>query len=98
MAKAPPIRVVVEVRELAGVLYQLERVRCGKEGCGRCPHGPYWYAYQRNPRTKKQVSRYIGRELAGAAAGKSNSKRSRRIAARAPAVKPPADRRSKRAA
>lgn len=25
--------------------YQSEYVRCGKVGCRRCPHGPYWYEY-----------------------------------------------------
>jgi hypothetical protein len=44
------------------VTYRLQRVRCGKRGCARCPHGPYWYAYWRED--GKVRSRYIGRELA----------------------------------
>lgn len=44
-----------------GVTYRLETVRCGKPGCSRCPHGPYWYAYYREG--GKLRSRYIGREL-----------------------------------
>lgn len=44
-----------------GVTYRLESVRCGKAGCGSCPHGPYWYAYYREE--GKLRSRYIGREL-----------------------------------
>jgi hypothetical protein len=40
-----------------------EHVRCGRDTCTTCPHGPYWYAYYReNGRTRK---RYIGRHLAG---------------------------------
>ena len=43
--------------------YRQEHVRCGKDGCGRCPHGPYWYAYWKEAgRTRK---RYIGRTLPG---------------------------------
>jgi hypothetical protein len=45
------------------VSYREEHVRCGKEGCGRCPHGPYWYAYwKEDGRTRKQ---YVGRHLPG---------------------------------
>lgn len=51
--------------EVAGerVTYRQEQVRCGKAGCTRCPHGPYWYAYwKQDGRTRSQ---YIGRHLAG---------------------------------
>ena len=27
------------------VTYRQEKVKCGKEGCKSCPHGPYWYLY-----------------------------------------------------
>lgn len=43
------------------VTYRLETVKCGKEGCKSCPHGPYWYAYYREGNRLK--SRYIGRDL-----------------------------------
>lgn len=43
------------------VTYRLESVRCGKETCRSCPHGPYWYAYYRE--NGKLRSRYIGAEL-----------------------------------
>ena len=43
------------------VTYRQERVRCGKEGCARCPHGPYWYAYWREGGRVR--SRYIGKDL-----------------------------------
>ena len=47
----------------ARVSYRQEHVRCGKEGCRACPHGPYWYAYwKEDGRTRKQ---YIGRHLPG---------------------------------
>jgi len=42
------------------VTYRQERVRCGRENCGRCPHGPYWYAYWREDGRVR--SRYIGKE------------------------------------
>ena len=43
------------------VTYRQEHVRCGKEACGTCPHGPYWYGYwKEDGRTRKQ---YIGRTL-----------------------------------
>lgn len=50
------------------VTYRLEGVRCGKAGCTRCPHGPYWYAYWRE--RGRLRSRYIGKTLPqGAAPG-----------------------------
>lgn len=47
--------------EVGKVSYRLESVRCGKQGCRTCPHGPYWYAYYREG--GKLRSRYIGKEL-----------------------------------
>ncbi len=43
------------------VTYRRQAVRCGKRGCTRCPHGPYWYAYWREDGRLR--SRYIGRDL-----------------------------------
>lgn len=34
-------------------------VKCGKDTCNRCPHGPYWYAYWRED--GKRRSRYVGK-------------------------------------
>lgn len=43
--------------------YVQQHVRCGKDGCRSCPHGPYWYAtWKEDGRTRK---RYIGRHLPG---------------------------------
>lgn len=36
-----------------------EYVKCGKAGCRRCPHGPYWYAYFRED--GKMRKRYLGK-------------------------------------
>lgn len=45
------------------VRYHQEHVRCGRERCTRCPHGPYWYAsWREDGRTRRQ---YIGRHLPG---------------------------------
>lgn len=46
------------------VTFRQEMVRCGKQGCARCPHGPYWYAYWREG--GKMKSRYIGKDLPAA--------------------------------
>ena len=57
-------RVVQQVRHIEGVTYQLERVKCGKEGC-KCTdaptHGPYWYAYWRV--NDRQKTRYVGKRF-----------------------------------
>ena len=50
-----------EVSHAGRVTYRLEPVRCGKAGCTRCPHGPYWYAYWREEGRLR--SRYIGKDL-----------------------------------
>jgi hypothetical protein len=47
--------------ETGSVTYRLESVRCGKPGCTKCPHGPYWYAYYREGGRVR--SRYIGPDL-----------------------------------
>lgn len=38
-----------------------QMVRCGKPGCTKCPHGPYWYAYWTEDGRRR--SRYVGRLL-----------------------------------
>lgn len=38
-----------------------EFVKCGKEFCLQCPHGPYYYAYWKDSTTKKLKKKYIGR-------------------------------------
>lgn len=38
-----------------------QMVRCGKSGCTKCPHGPYWYAYWTE--NGRRRSRYVGRLL-----------------------------------
>jgi hypothetical protein len=43
------------------VTYRQEMVRCGRDTCTRCPHGPYWYAYWREG--GRMRSRYIGKNL-----------------------------------
>lgn len=34
-------------------------VRCGKQSCRTCPHGPYWYAYWSEAGRRR--SRYVGK-------------------------------------
>ncbi len=53
-----------------GLLFQLERVECGKPKC-KCAagalHGPYWYVYWRGKNYRRR-SGYIGKELYSAKA------------------------------
>lgn len=49
--------------------YRLEKISCGRPGCTKCPHGPYWYAYWREGGRVR--SRYIGRELPAGAKPKA---------------------------
>ncbi len=37
-----------------------EFVKCGKEFCLHCPHGPYYYAYWRDNKTNKLKKKYLG--------------------------------------
>lgn len=41
--------------------YQLEEIKCGKRGCRRCPHGPYWYRYFRSGGRRRKE--YLGLRL-----------------------------------
>ena len=34
-------------------------VKCGKESCTTCPHGPYWYAYWTEDGRRR--SKYLGK-------------------------------------
>ncbi len=52
---------VLEIKPVGKITYQLEKVRCGKPNCEKCPHGPYWYGYKRV--SGKLVSFYVGKEL-----------------------------------
>ena len=60
---------VADRRVCAGVLCQLQYVRCGKKcWCMReeSPwHGPYWFAYVANKRGKL-ACRYVGKKLTAA--------------------------------
>jgi hypothetical protein len=51
----------VEGERRGKVTYRQELVRCGRRGCTRCPHGPYWYAYWREGGRLR--TRYIGKRL-----------------------------------
>ncbi len=57
-------RDVIDVVKKGGWTYQLESVRCGKEGC-HCNegqgHGPYWYGYRKEG--GRTTSKYIGKDL-----------------------------------
>jgi len=56
-----------EIKPAGTVTYRQEHVRCGRDNCTRCPHGPYWYAYWREDGRVR--SRYIGKNLPEDATG-----------------------------
>jgi len=41
--------------------YQVEYISCGKK-CKSCPHGPYWYRYQKQ--SGKTIKEYVGKFMA----------------------------------
>jgi hypothetical protein len=51
----------IKARDEPNISLRQQMVRCGKSGCTKCPHGPYWYAYWTED--GKRRSRYIGRLL-----------------------------------
>jgi hypothetical protein len=64
-------------KQIGSITFRYETVRCGKQNCSRCPHGPYWYAYwKEGGRTR---SRYIGRSLPAPALQSYEDKRRARL-------------------
>jgi hypothetical protein len=64
-------------KQVGSITFRYETVRCGKDNCSRCPHGPYWYAYwKEGGRTR---SRYIGRSLPTPALQSYEDKRRARL-------------------
>lgn len=43
----------------ADIKLRSQMIRCGKESCTRCPHGPYWYGYWWED--GKRRSKYLGK-------------------------------------
>ena len=56
---APADSTAAIVPRVPGLTLRHEYVQCGKAGCTRCPHGPYWYAYWREG--SRLRSGYIGK-------------------------------------
>ena len=54
-------RAGVDPATATSVSMRQQMVRCGKSGCTRCPHGPYWYAYWTEDGRRR--SRYVGKLL-----------------------------------
>jgi len=52
---------VIEVGAEPRVRLRRQMVTCGKQGCTKCPHGPYWYAYWTEEGRRR--SRYLGKLL-----------------------------------
>lgn len=51
----------IDASDKPQVSMRQQMVRCGKQGCTKCPHGPYWYAYWTEEGRRR--SRYVGRLL-----------------------------------
>lgn len=49
-----------------------EYIKCGKTPCYHGKHGPYYYAYWKDPETKKLKKKYIGQYLQYSSEGKSD--------------------------
>ena len=43
------------------VSYRKKHIKCGKESCQSCPHGPYWYAEWSDNGVRK--SKYLGKNI-----------------------------------
>ena len=50
-----------------------EYVKCGKTPCYHGKHGPYYYAYWKDPETKKLKKKYIGQYLQPSSKGKKQA-------------------------
>ncbi len=61
LARAELERTGVPLGAEPDVRLQQRMVRCGKDECTSCPHGPYWYAFWRE--NGRRRSKYVGRLL-----------------------------------
>jgi hypothetical protein len=52
---------VIGSEDAAKVRLRKQMIKCGKQSCTTCPHGPYWYAYWWEKGRRR--SRYVGRLL-----------------------------------
>ncbi|MDA2970199.1 MAG: hypothetical protein O3A48_03060 [Actinomycetota bacterium] len=43
------------------ISYRAKNIKCGKESCSSCPHGPYWYAVWTE--NGKRKTKYLGKNL-----------------------------------
>lgn len=51
----------LNLEEQTKVSFRQKTIKCGKEACKTCPHGPYWYAEWTDKGSRK--SKYIGKQL-----------------------------------
>ena len=43
------------------ISYRSKEIKCGRESCNSCPHGPYWYAEWTE--SGKRKTKYLGKIL-----------------------------------
>jgi len=58
-----PMNETIQTIETQFATYKRKRVYCGKKGCSRCPHGPYWYAEVRVSRGRDKKGKYLGSRI-----------------------------------
>ncbi len=51
----------LNIQKDAKVSYRKKNIKCGKESCQTCPHGPYWYAEWTENGSRK--TKYLGKIL-----------------------------------
>ena len=51
----------LNIHKKTKVSYRSKNIKCGKESCQTCPHGPYWYAEWTE--SGKRKTKYLGKTL-----------------------------------
>jgi len=51
----------LDIKTNSKISYRTKNIKCGKETCAKCPHGPYWYAEWTE--NGKRKSKYLGKRL-----------------------------------
>ena len=51
----------LDLKTNSKISYRTKNIKCGKESCVKCPHGPYWYAEWTE--NGKRKSKYLGKRL-----------------------------------
>ena len=58
------LKLLPKIQSETKVSYRTRSIKCGKESCNSCPHGPYWYAEWTEGGKRK--TKYLGKNLTDA--------------------------------